>query len=218
MFCTEETFQVYVGVFVKKIIAIFLFVFSFAFFSFGGELATPTRTPDPADPALSEPWGKVCGDNQIYDLCNKFLIKQFGEKWAKYYTPVEIKKDTNYKVLSVKYSFSGPGNHKSIIDPEFDFFSDSDVTGDCKNLKFWRGVDFIAPYDISKLLTVQEATKIAAKNGIKAKFSSWDFNHAKRLGKLFLDIPQYGAWVDSGPYGGRVIVNADDGSFRFIPT
>lgn len=207
--------------FVIRLFWIFIFVFSFNSFGYPGVTATPTRTPDPVEPSLSEPWGSVCADQQIYDLCNKFLIKQFGEEWADHYKPVEVKTENNYKLIIVKYSFLGPGNHKAVVEPEFDFFFEPGAKDNCKSLRFWRGLYFVAPYVVSGLLTVRDAKKIASKNGFDAEFSSLEFFQSKkRLGKLFLYVPQYRGWSNKGGvgYGGEVVVDAEDGSFLFIPT
>ena len=218
----------------KKIFALSAFVFSVAAFAFADNSATPTlATPYPIDNTC-EDWGRVCSDKQIYDLCNKFLIEQFGEKWAKYYRPYHDpkgiqKNDVSHHSifqydLTVSYSFSGPANLKELtfihrdphgtgysmgVGPQFTFFMGNVSADGCGQLKFWTGAFFVAPYDPSKLITAQEATKIAKQKGYDVQFTTLTLIRSDlMLGRLLLLVPGY--YAEKG--NDVVYVNAMDGT------
>ncbi len=217
----------------KKLFILSAFVFFVSTFAFAGDSATPV--PAKAFPAddPGEDWGRVCSDKQIYDLCNKFLVTRFGEKWAKYYTPYYNPKGIQKNVLihtqhqyglRVSYSFSGPANLKELtfiykpphgtgysvgVGPQFTFFMDNVSAEGCGQLKFWTGMFFVAPYDPSKLITAQEATKIAKQKGYDVQFTTLTLIRSDlMLGRLFLWVPGY--YAEKG-YD-VVYVNAMDGT------
>lgn len=191
-------------------LSIFIAFFSFIGCSFAKTYATAR------DEILDngEPWIKVNTDKQIFDLSYKYLVKEFGEKWAAYYTPTEIQKDNLFKCLSAKYSFSGPANLK-LERASIDFIFEIDPKDNLEKIKFWRGAYFVPPYDTSKLITIQEATKIANQKGFKVEFRPLEatIGSKKYDGKYFLCGFEYFSSV------GNEIVreDAEDGSINSMP-
>jgi hypothetical protein len=111
-------------VFVKQSIAIFLFIFSTASFSFEGELATPTRTPDPLNP-YGETMKKHCESARLlyaaYDSSNFSYIKKMASENMKdpFIFPACQLLEYSAKLITPKELVDAfPDNQK-----DFEFFS-----------------------------------------------------------------------------------------------
>jgi hypothetical protein len=219
----------------KKTFVLLAYVLSITTFAFA-DSSTPTPMSQTYGINDTENWGHVCSDQQIYDLCNQFLIKQFGEKWAKCYTlyrdPKGIQRNdvshhSKYQYdFEVSYSFSGPahlqqstfvhtdpkGTGSSVsVGPELTFFLDNVSLDGCGQLKFWNGEFFVAPYDASKLITAKDAEKIAKQKGYDVHFGGLELLPIEQImGRIFLMVPAYEA--DCG--ADTVEVNAVDGTLR----
>jgi hypothetical protein len=196
--------------------------------------AIPTTIQHTLDQRTNEQWGNVCSDEQIFKRCEKYLIKQFGPKWAKYYnsdaTRYIQKNRTPYSkhtyIALVRYDFSGPAGLQEInyvqtgptgesvgFGPQFKIYEDLDSSNNCSQLEFWYGDNFVAPYNPRKLLSKEEASKIAKQKGYEVKFdklelASWN----EMVGRLYLWVPAYVADVD----GQTLEINAKSGAVSLL--
>ncbi|SRR5665213_72265 len=218
----------------KRTLVFLAYAFSITIFAFADSSTTLPITQAHTIDDVGENWGQVCSDQQIYDLCDKFLIKQFGEKWAKHYTIYRDPKGIQRTGLihskhqfdfEVSYGFSGPANLPPVksastdingrvitgIGPELTFFMDDVSPDGCGQLKLWLGSFFIAPYDASKLITAKNAERIAKQKGYDVHFSNLKLIPMEQmLGRVFLTVPGY-----AGDCGADFIeVNAVDGTLR----
>lgn len=218
----------------KRTMFFLAYAFSITIFAFANSSTTLPITQSHTIDDVGENWGQVCSDQQIYDLCDKFLIKQFGEKWAKHYTLYRDPKGLQRTSLihskhqfdfDVSFGFSGPANLQPInsertdingrvitgIEPELTFFIDDVSSDGCGQLKLWLGSFFIAPYDASKLITAKDAERIAKQKGYDVHFSNLRLIPMEQmLGRVFLMVPAY-----MGDCGADFIeVNALDGTLR----
>ncbi len=215
----------------------------FCFFNVNFVFAESSNTADSTKPDVTNvssavSWGMVCKDQQIYDICYQYLVKQFGEKWAKYYAPyIDPKGIKRWDVsnhfpghkydLHVSYNFSGPGNFEELNysytksngrgrsfgrGPTFDFFLDDVNTDGCGQLKFWYGTFFIAPYEASRIISAQEAVKIANQKGYKIPSVAPKLLRSDQMqDKMQLMVPVYKADTDDG----TVFINALDGTVTY---
>src|ERR1700677_1139998 len=218
----------------KKTFVCPAYIFSVTTFAFADSSTILPITQAHAIDDTGENWGQVCSDQQIYDLCDKFLIKQFGQKWAKYYTlyrdPKGIQRNNLIHIkheydLRVSYGFSGPANLQPVnsartdingkvitgVCPVLTFFLDDVSPNGCGQLKLWSGSFFIAPYDASKLITAKDAEKIAKQKGYEVHLGGLMLLPMEQmLGRVRLMVPAY-----TGDCGADSIeVSAVDGTLR----
>ncbi len=176
----------------------------------------------------------VNADDQFIQYSNNLLLSQFGKEWAAHYSPFQIKKNhiaypqymptpgtgENYDVM-VSYGFSGPASLEKLsydrqinattrsvgVGPTFTYLYKPAGSEGHRNFSLWYGINFVASYDVSKLISAQEAMKIAEAKGYDVVFTSLVLiRTSKKSGSLSLLAPGYQTKAGNK----MIVVNAQD--------
>jgi hypothetical protein len=114
--------------------------------------------------------------------------------------------------ISVEYQFSGPGNLSWQTSMTFVLVNDSAPY--CSKIIYWHGIDFVAPYNLSGLITPEQAITIARNKGYDVNFSSLSLIQGADNASVDFLVPGYYSNYSS-TFG--IQVNAENGTLTLLP-
>lgn len=164
-------------------------------------------------------------DEKLVNESNNFLESLFGKEWVKCYSLIKIQKQkfTNsdgwnhsYSVF-VSYKFSGPANlsRDGLSSPQFRFYFCCRTEDNRGSLILIGATNLVHPYDVAKLTSAREATKIAGEKGYDVRFSNLELINSNKYNYQTLG-PGYSAPI-TGKLANQMFleVNADDPLLKF---